>query len=108
MIVDWLHDIQIVYDTEIQCIIRQTPHLCIFETEMMNPILIQNSNLIGRKMYGICLVPDLLNIDYNYMKYTKAELDFAVTQARIEWFQEWYELGRWHLQTIKDAPIINF
>ena len=43
------------------------------------------------------------------MKYTQQELDFAVAQARLESYQEWYELGRWHLQAIKDVPDqINF
>jgi len=39
------------------------------------------------------------------MKYTQQELDFAVAQARLESYREWYELGRWHLQAIKDATL---
>ena len=41
-------------------------------------------------------------------KYTQEELDYAVAQARLEWYQEWYELGRGHLQAIKDIPVIDF
>lgn len=41
--------------------------------------------------------------------YTQAELDYAVAVANKNWYQEWYELGRWHLQAIKDTPFkINF
>ena len=39
------------------------------------------------------------------MKYSQQELDFAVSQARLESYQEWYELGRWHSQDIKDATL---
>ena len=37
--------------------------------------------------------------------YTQEELDYAVAKARLYWYQEWYELGRWHSQDIKDATI---
>ena len=42
------------------------------------------------------------------MKYSQAELDYAVAQARLEYYQKWYELGREHLQAIKDIPVIDF
>ena len=35
--------------------------------------------------------------------YTQLELDYAVAIANKKWYQEWYELGRKHLQAIKDA-----
>lgn len=35
------------------------------------------------------------------MKYSQAEFDYAVAKARIQW----YELGRWHSQDIKDANL---
>ena len=35
------------------------------------------------------------------MKYSQAEFDYAVAKARMQW----YELGRWHSQDIKDAII---
>ena len=41
--------------------------------------------------------------------YTQQELDYAVAVANKAWYQEWYELGRKHLQAIQDAPFkINF
>lgn len=35
------------------------------------------------------------------MKYSQAEFDYAVAKARMQW----YELGRWHSQAIKDANL---
>ena len=39
------------------------------------------------------------------MKYSQAELDYAVAQARLEYYQKWYEVGRWHFETIRDTSL---
>lgn len=41
-------------------------------------------------------------------KYTQEELDYAVAQARLESYKEWYELGRWHSEYIKNIPMITY
>ncbi len=41
-------------------------------------------NSIGRMMLNTFLEIDYLNFDYNYMKYTQEELDFAVAVANKE------------------------
>lgn len=33
--------------------------------------------------------------------YSQVEFDYAVAKARLQW----YELGRWHSQDIKDATL---
>jgi hypothetical protein len=37
--------------------------------------------------------------------YSQEELEYAVEQARLQSYQEWYELGRRHSQYIKDATL---
>ncbi len=44
---------------------------------------------------------DYLNFDYNYMKYTQEELDFAVRNAEHQWFVRWMKSAQEIFDSIK-------